>query len=454
MNKLSDFAIKLPRFFVWFPVALSFLMMALVLAPTLSPPVAKYLHPLSIDADPENMLFYDDPVRIFDREQKEIFSIYDLIVIGVVNQKDGDGIFNAKSLQNIHDLTNFAKNIQWQNAEGDMEGVISVDLIAPSNVDNIEQGGPGTVKFDWLMEGAPTSDTDVLAIRNRAQNQPLLDGSLVSVDGQALALYIPVTSKDISYKITNMLKDRIATYDGNDEFLFSGLPVAQDTFAVEMFVQMAVASPLAMVFIFFLLWYFFRNIRLIISPMIIAMLSVTVTMCLLVIMGNTVHIMSSMVPIFIMSIAVLDSVHILSEFYDSYPKYNDRKKTILHVMSKLSMPMLFTSLTTAVGFLSLNLTPLPPIQVFGTFVGIGVLVAWFFTVTLIPAYIMLMPESKLTDFGAKHLRQIEGGSLLAKKLPSLGAWSVRNAKPILLVMIAVFGVSAYGISKIQANDNR
>ena len=58
------------------------------------------------------------------------------------------------------------------------------------------------------------------------------------------------------------------------------------------------------------------------------------------------------------------------------------------------MPMLFTSLTTTAGFLSLAFARIPPVQVFGVFVAIGVMVAWILTITFIPASIALMnPES-------------------------------------------------------------
>jgi uncharacterized protein len=59
-------------------------------------------------------------------------------------------------------------------------------------------------------------------------------------------------------------------------------------------------------------------VPLIIAPMIVAMVTVIATMGLLIGMGFTVHIMSSMIPIFLMPIAVVDSVHIMSEFADRY----------------------------------------------------------------------------------------------------------------------------------------
>ena len=96
-----------------------------------------------------------------------------------------------------------------------------------------------------------------------------------------------------------------------------------------MFIQMGISAPMAMLIIFLVMLFFFRKLVLILSPLIIAMLSTICTMGLLIITGNTVHIMSSMIPIFIMPIAVLDSVHVLSEFFDRYQKHRDRKETIV-----------------------------------------------------------------------------------------------------------------------------
>ena len=153
---------------------------------------------------------------------------------------------------------------------------------------------------------------------------------------------------------------------------------------------MAISAPLSMLIIFLLMLFFFRKLSLVVSPMIIAMVSVICTMGLLIATGHTVHIMSSMIPIFIMPIAVLDSVHILSQFFDRYQETNDRRATLERVMRDLYKPMLYTSLTTAAGFASLALAPIPPVQVFGLFVAFGVMLAWLLTITFIPAYIMRM----------------------------------------------------------------
>ncbi len=228
--------------------------------------------------------------------------------------------------------------------------------------------------------------------------------------------------------------------------------MAEDTFGVEMFKQMAISAPLAMLVIFILMFAFFRKLTLILSPMILAMVSVIMTMGLLIGTGHTVHIMSSMIPIFIMPISVLDSVHIISQFFDHYQRTRDRRKTMVAVMHELFMPMLYTSLTTVAGFASLALTPIPPVQVFGVFVAIGVALAWVFTVTFVPAFVMFIPERRLANFGTMH-HDDAPKSLLARVLHGLGGFAYHRAKLILGITLLLAAVAGYGISRININDN-
>lgn len=454
MMILSETAVNKPKAFMGLAIILSLFFILGVAGPSLFPKQVSFLPPLSIDTDPENMLSPEEPVRVFHNERKKEYNLYDIIVVGVVNKENPNGVFNPDSLKNIYDLGEYAKTINWQGEDGKEAGVIQAEIISPSNVDNIEQAGLGTVRFEWLMKNPPTTEEDAKAVYEKAAHLPFLKDTLVSGDGKAMALYIPITSKNISYQVAGQLRDKIATFDGQDTYYITGLPIAQDTFGVEMFVQMAISAPMAMILIFLLMWYFFKSVKLIISPMIVAMVSVIVTMGMLVMTGNTVHIMSSMIPIFIMPIAVLDAVHILSDFFDVYPKYKNRRKAITHVMEELSRPMLFTSLTTAAGFGSLAFTPIPPVQVFGLFIAFGVFMAWVFTITLVPAYIMLMSEKSLEGFGLSHEGEEEHPtSPLAKLLQKTGTFTFHHAKLILAVMLVLFGISAYGISKIQINDN-
>ena len=407
---------------------------------------------LQVDTDPENMLSEKEEVRIFHHLTKKKFGLHDVIVVGIVNETDEHGVFNPETLSRVDALTRFAATLADPNDP--TRRVVTRDVIAPGTVDAIVQDGPGQVRFQWLMEKPPATLEQALEIKKLAMDNPLLAGTLVSEDGRALAIYLPITAKDFAYTVREKLLQQIATFpQSNDQFHITGLPVAEDTFGVEMFIQMAISAPLAMMAIFFLMLFFFRTLNLIIAPMIVAMASVLCTMGLLIGTGNTVHIMSSMIPIFLMPIAVVDSIHILSEFFDTYQKTKDRKATITGVLRHLFAPMLYTSLTSAAGFASLALTPIPPVQVFGLFVAFGILLAWLLTILFVPAYVMMLPEKSLENFGARDSHAGESSSFMARRLRWIGGFTSRQAKPILALALGALAVAVWGISQIRINDN-
>lgn len=409
---------------------------------------------VTIDTDPENMLEINEPARVFHNESKKKFSLSEIVVLGIVNENDPDGVFNPSTLKRIYELTEFAKNLRWQD-EKDPElssGVIEVDMIAPSLVDHMSQEAPGTISFEWLMPRPPETVKEALEIRDKALSNPLLNGRMVSADGKAICLYLPLTDKLLSYQVYKELRKKIDSLGGDEEYHIAGLPVAEAAIGVEMFTQMTTASPLAMAVIFSLLLLFFRKWFIIILPMVIATVSIVSSMGIMIACGFPVHILSSMLPIFLMSIAMVDSVHVLSEFFDVYTRKKGRKQTIQEVMKTLFAPMLYTSLTTAAGFLSLTLAPIPPARVFGAFLSIGVMIAWLVTILFVPAYIMIVPERKFIDFGLAAQREGKH-AFLTQVLQSVGRWSFSHAKLLLSLFFVLIVVAIWGITRIQINDN-
>jgi uncharacterized protein len=451
------------------------------------------------DNDPENMLAADEPVRLFHHQVKEQYALFDFVIVGISNEENPDGIFNVTTLQRIYDLTYALTRLQrsddglpmvafpgregaperqvkldltppsiWQRglntafavdpnrlftAQGE-SAIIAREIISPSLVDNLKQAELGSLRLEYLMEHPPQSRAEALAIRDDAMHNPLYNGTLVAEDGKAICLYLPIRAKTYSYNVATLVRALTADWGGTDEVHITGLPVAEDTFGVEMLVQMAVSAPLAMLAIFLLLLFFFKRLTIVVAPMLVAMGSVICTMGLLIGLGYDVHIMSSMIAIFLMPIAVADSVHMLSEFYDSYHRFGDKRKTLLHVVEHLFTPMLYTSLTTMAGFGSLMFTPIPPVKVFGAHVAFGVGLAWLLTMTLVPAYVMLaIPDKSLQNLQTHLAGTTASKGPLTRFLEYLGSFSIRRWRPILLVTLGLLVVAAVGISKIQVNDN-
>jgi hypothetical protein len=118
-------------------------------------------------------------------------------------------------------------------------------------------------------------------------------------------------------------------------------------------------------------------------------------------------------------------------------------------MKELFNPMLYTSITTIVGFVSLSTTGIPPVIVFGVTIGFGVFMSWLLSMIFIPAYTMLLSRKALAKFGSKERKNNIMVEIVQffKKI----AWGA--PKTVIIVSIVLLIVSFFGIRQIVVNDN-
>ncbi|MFH1875902.1 MAG: efflux RND transporter permease subunit [Candidatus Omnitrophota bacterium] len=393
---------------------------------------------IKIDTDPENMLEQKQSDRVFYDKVKKEFGINDLLVVGVVDEK---GIFTSDTLKRVAKATDDILKIK---------GVIIEDVVSLRTSDNVTSES-GTLVVKRFMEEVPQGQKEIENLKSALYGNSFFADKIISRDGKATSIYIPIERKDQSYRISKEI-ERILKKEltPQQKYYLAGLPVAEDTFGNEMFVQMGITAPLAGFFIMILLFLIFRMGIAVVPPMLDAMLSVIWTMGLLIGLGFTVHIMSSMIPIFLMPIALLDDIHILSGFFDRYLTIRDKRKAIMLTMKDLYRPMFFTSITSAVGFGSLALADIPPVRVFGFFVAFGIMAAWVFTNTIVPAIIMFMNEEKLAAFLEKRQKKT---SSLDKMLKAFGRFSFYRSKAILFASLIVLIIGIIGIYQVRINDN-
>jgi predicted RND superfamily exporter protein len=393
---------------------------------------------ITIDTDPENMLESDQVDRVLYNRVKKEFGINDLIVVGIV---DDGGIFRTESLDRVAQAIKDIVKIK---------GVIIEDVVSLTTTNNVKSAG-GLLDIHPVMRETPRSEEAISALRRDIAENPFLHDKIASADGTALAFYVPIREKAMSYQIAGEIETILEReLIQGQRFHLAGLPVAEDTFGHEMFVQMAVVAPLAFMVIMLMVFLLFRQGAFLLPVGLDAMFSVFWAMGLLIGAGHTVHIMSSMIPVFLMPIAILNDVHILSEFFDRYRTVGDKRRALLDAMEPLYRPMLLTSLTTAVGFASLALADIPPVQVFGLFVAFGILVAWLLSMTMVPAIISLISEERLKK---TLLKKTEKTSQLDRILAPVGRIAYGNPGRTLVVSMVVLIIGVVGISRIQVNDN-
>ncbi|MEL6890866.1 MAG: MMPL family transporter [Actinomycetota bacterium] len=397
---------------------------------------------VDIDTDPENMLPADAPARVVNAELRETFGGAETVVVGLFSP---DGAITGDALTSI--------------------AVFHDELVA---VDGVDERLVVSARTAMGSESAAPLDqsgaNDLLA---RVEADPLLGGNVVSADRDALAVFVPLDDKSDAKPVADAV-DELLDGDrvlGSWERQVAGLPLAQEAFGDQMFVQMAVFAPLAGLAIFLLMLAFFRRLAFVGPAMVLALLSVIWTMGLLIGTGNTLHIMSSMIPIFLMPIAILDAIHVISEFFDrarnTAADRAGRADALRAVYRELNGPIAYTTATTTVGFAALALTPIPPVRVFGVFVAIGVVLAWLGTLTVLPALLSVTPARSFAerttstdrvDAPADTQGAVPEGRF-ARLVGALPTGAVRRRTPTIVVTLALAAVAAPAVASLEVNDN-
>jgi predicted RND superfamily exporter protein len=393
---------------------------------------------ITVDTDPKHMLPVTSPVRQYNDQVEKDFALHaDVIALGIVNEH---GIVNRRTLSRLAELT---REIQK------MPGVVSRDVVSLSTIDDVTvQGGDLAVRP--ALDRIPESDAELGVLRKALLEHPLFVDRIVSPDGTATAIYVPIEPTANGKEIADRIRRLLPQDPGDDRYLLAGDPVARDTFGAEMFRQMGLFSPIAGLVMAAALWFMFRSVPLVVANMAVAMVSIVWAMGLLIGLGYPVHIMSSMSPVFLMAIAT-DSVHIFNEFAFRFGEVGDKKRAVPDAIRAVASPVFYSDVTTAAGFASLATATIIPVRIFGLVVGFGTLVILLMSFTLVPAILMLLREDRIP----KVARSSEAGGEARRRptLSRLGEFCVRRAGAIGVAGAVLLVVAIAGLSRIQVNNN-
>lgn len=146
-------------------------------------------------------------------------------------------------------------------------------------------------------------------------------------------------------------------------------------------------------------------------------------------------------PTIIMTLAVADSVHFLVTFYSGMRKGMDRHDAIRYSLRLNMGPIFLTSVTTAVGFLSMNLSDTPPFHDLGNMTAAGVMVAFVLSVSLLPALMAIIP-----------VRVAQNENELASFMDKVGDYVLRK-KRVIFVSAALFSVALIAAVPLNTFDD-
>lgn len=354
----------------------------------------------------------------------------------VIKPDDGD-IFSREFLASVEDLTNAA----WQ-----LPFATRVDSI--TNFQHSYAEGDDLTVED-LVRGAETlSDADRARIRDVVFADPILANRVVSPDGTttsvSVTVNLPNQSPTESLAVMEAARELQAAFSEsypNARVVFTGVVPLNNAFTETGVSDSETLMPLMFGILLVVMLVLLRSVTSTIAALLVVAFSAATAMGAAGWADVPLNPVTFMAPTIILTLAVADSIHLLVTILYKMRHGSTKREAILESLRINFGPVFLTSITTAIGFLTLNFSDAPPFGHLGTMTAFGVMVAWVLSVTLLPALISVMPvRVKVRDNGR------------ATAMERWAGFIINNRRPVLLGMtVLVVGLIAM-VPRIELND--
>ncbi|MDA3890759.1 MAG: MMPL family transporter [Salinivirgaceae bacterium] len=382
----------------------------------------------------------DHPAFIYSDKAESWFGINDGIIIAVENK---NGIYNTETLDTLKQLT---KRFQ------DFDEIEKDNVTSLYNADNIV-GTEDGMDVKRFFKSVPKTKEKLSELKESVRKNEMVFGRLVSENEQVTVIIAEIGDGVFTPEFYDEILESAKLSETEDiKIHVAGRPIVEGEMALLGPADMKKMVPIVILVILVVLFLTLRSIKGTLITLGVVFLSTIWAFGLMASVGIPIYAVSTMIPVMLIAIGVADGIHLYSHlhtFVDHHPtatKLEATKDMIKHLWKPVAM----TSITTAVGFISLLTSEVYPVKYFGIFTAFGVLMAMVFSLVFLPAGIMIfgLPKAK----PVKHDEDKEGHS--HSKLANAFAASVIKHKYVSIIGAAlIIVVSIVGMQKLWINSS-
>ena len=394
----------------------------------------------------KNLYFRGDYNIFFDGTNKQLLAFDEIQTtfaktdnLAIVVAPDNNDVFTPATLQLIQNLTNDSWQVPYSSR---------VDSIA--NYQHTEAFEDDLLVEDLLYEDYELTPDRIAKVKQISLTEPVLKGALISEKGDVTVVNITVQLPEVD-KTTevqevmshiNAMLERYQQNYPNVEFHKAGIIAMNYAFMTAAQEDSSTLVPTMLLVILVFLTIMLRSFLSVVATLIVIIGSVMATMGLSGWAGMFLSTATVNVPTLVMTLAVADCVHVITTMRQSMQNGFSKAHSIERSVSLNFIPILITSVTTAIGFLMMNMSDSPVLRDFGNLSALGVMIACFLSVTLLPALLKLLPINvKQTPSNGK-----------SDFMDKLGDFVVTHRKALLPASVLVIAVSASLIPLNRVND--
>ena len=389
-----------------------------------------------METDLDKYMPQDHPAFVYSDQAAEWFDIKDGIIIAVENP---NGIYNTGTLDKIKKLT---KQLQK------MDEIEKQDVTSLYTADNIV-GTEDGMDVKAFFKRVPKTQEKLDELQQRVRSNEMVYGRLVSENETVTVIIARINDDVFTQEFYNEILELAHSYEGEEKVHVAGRPIVEGTMAVLGPADMKRMVPIVLTVIILILLFLLRSVKNTILTMLVVLFSTIWTFGLLAVVGIPIYAVFTTIPVMLIAIGVADGIHLFSHV-DLFRVENptaSKIDTIRNMVQEMWKPVVMTSVTTAVGFISLLTSQVYPIKYFGVFTAFGVLAAMLLSLVLIPAGMMLVGLPKIKKIKV-HSADDKHTTIFAHKFASgliKYKWATLGLTAVIIV-IAIFGTSKVWIN--------
>ena len=399
------------------------------------------------DLSSESFMQDESPAQMALDEFRRQFGS-DRSVFIIYKPTDGD-VFSTQSLTAMQQLTSDLEN--WQSLDRakfpgvDLDQLIHIRRVKSlANIRLQESVGDALLSGRLLPKALPETAEDLNSFKARAMAQPdyvssfyskdggyggilvQTDFGTVPIEGYESAVDIAGVELDDSFSDFDVSFDEAAVIqeveyrdvDPRDYLDFSDAlgavygqydeqlmyyPVGEPTIMSQMqdvLEQLRILGFLMVIIFAVLLWVLFRSASALVWSMVTITLSVAWCWGVTVLLGVTLSSMIALTILLIFSVGIADCVHVMSAYFSFRREGIEHYAALTKSYEKVGLAILLTTVTTASGILVLATSNLEPIRIFALMCAFGVVLAFFFTIVLLPILLDLWHPTAVNEKGS------------------------------------------------------
>jgi predicted RND superfamily exporter protein len=401
---------------------------------------------LHLETDGRALFDPGHPALEFEKRIDREHATGDFVVVAV-STTGAHGVFTPAVLNGILRLTH-----RLQELPGAVGGEVR-SLATVATPAWTQQG----LALSPPLTGEVRSQAEATAVRAVVEADPLLPGVLVSKDRRGAAIYVPIEAGADRRRLIHSIRELAAEELGGIAFpgerpraYVLGPAAAESLLGEHVLRDLAVLLPLALAVVVGLFWLWFRGTAMAVVGLGEALAVVTWSLGLLAATGGGVSLVTVVMPVILATYGMADTVHIAHRFREKLsagPGRRQPRAAMEEALDEIFRPVVFTSLTTGLGFLAFATSPIPPLRDFGLFTAFGIFCSLGVSLLVIPSALLLAPGA------GRLVRDLAPGVSSVRWLQAAVGAASRHRVAVLTAFALASVLISLGTLRLKVQDS-